>query len=41
MLSSKTNNRTHSKKQAKEQVCLYSWHYAMIEHNENDDENDN
>ena len=24
MLSSKTNNRTHSKKQAKEQVCLYS-----------------
>ena len=24
MLSSKTNNRTHSKKQAKKQVCLYS-----------------
>ena len=31
------NNRAYSKRQAKEQVCLYSWDYA-INHNENEDE---
>ena len=35
-LSSK-NNKTYSKKGAKEQVCLYSWDY-MINHNENENE---
>ena len=34
-LSSK-NKRTYSKKQAKEQVCLYS----AINHNENEEENE-
>ena len=29
-------NKTYSKKQPKEQVCLYSWDYA-INHNENKD----
>ena len=38
MLSSK-NNRRYSKKQAKEQVHLYSWDY-MINHNENEDQNE-
>ena len=33
------NNRTPSKKQAKEQVCLYSWDYTL-NHNENEDENE-
>ena len=37
-LSSK-NNGTYSKKQAKGQVCLYSWDY-MINHNENEDKNE-
>ena len=37
-LSSK-NNRAYSKKQANEQVSLYSWDYP-INHNENEDEND-
>ena len=37
-LSSK-NNRTHSKKYAKEQVYLYSWDYT-INSNENEDENE-
>ena len=36
-LSSK-NNWTYSKKEAKEQVSLYSWNYT-INHNENEDEN--
>ena len=36
-LSSK-NNKTYSKKQAKEQVCPYSWDYT-INHNENEYEN--
>ena len=30
------NNKTYSKKQAKEEVCLYSWYY-MINHNQNED----
>ena len=38
MLSSK-NIRIYSKKLAKEQVGLYSWDY-MINHNENEDENE-
>ena len=33
------NNRTHSKKYAKEQVYLYSWDYT-INSNENEDENE-
>ena len=37
-LSSK-NNKTYSKKQAKEKVCLYSWDNT-INHNENEDENE-
>ena len=37
-LSSK-NNRTYSKKLAKEQICLFSWDNT-INHNENDDENE-
>ena len=36
-LSSK-NNKIYSKKQAKEQVCPYSWDYT-INHNENEYEN--
>ena len=31
------NNRTYSKKQAEEQVFLYSWDYT-INHNENEEE---
>ena len=37
-LSSK-NNGTHSAKEAKKQVCQYSWDY-MINHNKNEDENE-
>ena len=37
---SSDNNRTYSKKQEKEQACLYSWDYA-INHNKNEDENEN
>ena len=37
-LSSKSNS-TYSKKEAKEQVCLYSWD-NMINHNENEDKNE-
>ena len=37
-LSSKSN-RKYSKKQAKEQVSLYSWNYP-INHNENEDKNE-
>ena len=37
MLLSK-NNRKFSKKQAKEQVCLFSWHYT-VNYNKNGDEN--
>ena len=33
------NNKTYSKKYAKEQMCLYSWNY-IINHNENEDENE-
>ena len=33
------NNRTYSKKQAKEQVTPYFWDYA-INHNETEDENE-
>ena len=33
------NNRAYSKKQAKKQVCLYSWDYT-INHNKNKDENE-
>ena len=31
------NNKIYSKKQAKEQVCLYLWDYT-INHNENEEE---
>ena len=33
------DNRTYSRKEAKEQVCLHSWDYA-INHNENEDGNE-
>ena len=33
------NNKTCSKRQSKEQACLYSWDYTII-HNENEDENE-
>ena len=38
--SSKNNRKiSKSKKEAKEQVCLYWWDYT-INHNENEDENE-
>ena len=36
--SSSTLPSKNNKNQAKEQVCLYSWDYA-INHNDNEDEN--
>ena len=33
------NNRTYSKQMSKQQMCLYSWDYA-INHCENEDENE-
>ena len=38
-MSLSKNIRIFSKKEAKEEVCLYSWDYA-INHNENEDENE-
>ena len=37
---SSNNSRACSKKNPKEQACLYSWDYAIY-HNENEDENEN
>ena len=39
MLSCKNDRRYSKKKQAKKQACLYSWDY-MINHNENEDQNE-